>query len=344
MSGKKKQYRRKNARKRGGARSNADRVLAPGAAAVTTSAFGRSKCSYSLACWDAKHPHHLPLPRATGPYTVIRVTRRFSSSDAVNIFGTFYKGSQLDNICCVSSLNETNPMNDPNNMRFQSIDLGNVGAAATLVPSAFSLQIMNPNPLQTTHGTIYAGVMNTQAALANRSDHWSVWADKFVEFQAPRILTAPKLAMRGVQINSYPLNMSVLADFKPIVTGPASGTTTWGGSNSDLEPAGFAPIVVFNATAEDLESSRPQLEFLVTTEYRVRFDLDNVASASHQQHPVAPDHVWADLMSRASSLGNGVIDIVEGVANFGQMAYNGYKSLNKIRAITGHAAPLALTV
>lgn len=263
----------------------------------------------------------MPLPRATGPYTVIRVTRRLSNNARVNIFGTYTAGDSHDAICCVSDQNSAGKMNDPSNAYYYANDMGGIGKAATLVPSAFSIQVMNPNALQTTSGVVYAGVMNTQAAVANRDEVWSVWADKFVEFQNPRILTAPKLALRGVQINSYPLNMSALSDFRQMITRDVTdGPFTW--TDPTAQPKGFAPIVVYNAT----DATPPTLEYLVTTEYRVRFDLDNIASASHKHHPVASDKTWGDLMSRAAALGNGVIDIAEGISNVGQMVARGSKA------------------
>lgn len=316
-------------------------MLAPGAGAVTRNAFGGASTLFrSLACWDAKSPVHLPLPRATGPYTVVRVTRRFSNNARVSIFGTFHRntaqGAGPDTICCIRDANSELDMNAPNNAYFYASDLGGIGAAATIVPSALTLQVMNPNALQTTSGIVYGGVMNTQAAVCNRAETWASYANKFVEFQDPRILTAPKLALRGVQINSYPLNMSALSDFAPISgIGNTEGTFTWDNTSGDdnmgrgtLEPKGFAPIVIYNAT----DDAPPILEYLLTTEYRVRFDLDNVASASHKQHPLATDRCWADLMSRATSLGNGVIDIVEGVANMGQMINRGAGRYRAARA------------
>lgn len=227
-------------------------------------------------------------------------------------------------------------MNAPNNAYYYASDLGGIGAAATIVPAALTLQVMNPNALQTTSGIIYGGVMNTQAAVSNRAETWASYANKFVEFQNPRILTAPKLALRGVQINSYPLNMTALSDFAPVTgLGNTEGVFNWDATSGDLEPRGFAPIVIYNAT----DDTPPTLEYLVTTEYRVRFDLDNVASASHTQHPLATDRCWADLMSRATSLGNGVIDIVEGVANMGQMINRGAGRYNAARA--AEMGPLA---
>lgn len=314
--------------RRAGLRSRGADVLAPGAGAVTRRAFGGASYRHSLACWDAKSPIHLPLPRATGPYTIIRVTRRFSNNARVNILGTYVLGESPNTACCVADVNSAQAMNHPDNAQYYAMDLGGIGAAATVVPSAFSVQVMNPNALQTTAGIVYAGVMHTQAAVAGRAETWDSWANKFVEFQNPRILTAPKLALRGVQINSFPLNMSALADFRPVSgLGSTGGAFTW--TSSEVNVRGFAPIVVYNAT----DAVPPQLEFLVTTEYRVRFDLDNVAAASHKQHPIATDKTWADLMARATSMGNGVIDIVEKVADAGEMMTRGNRALARLGGV-----------
>jgi hypothetical protein len=192
-----------------------------------------------------------------------------------------------------------------------TIDLSGLGDAATLVPSALSVQIMCPAPLQNASGIIYAGVMNTQAAIAGRTETWDSWADKFVQFQNPRLLAASKLALRGVQINSYPLNMSEVSNFTPLRQS-TDGVTTYNPAvvTGLPEPKGWAPIVIYN-------TGDTPLEFLITVEYRVRFDLDHPASASHTHHPVAPDSTWDRLMRHASALGNGVIDIADVVANTG---------------------------
>jgi hypothetical protein len=167
---------------------------------------------------------------------------------------------------------------------------------------------MNPNPIGSTAGIVYAGTMNTQVPLANESRTWTALADQFVEFQNPRILSAGKLALRGVQASGYPLNMSAVSDFSPL-TQDADGVVTY--STAIPEPVGFTPIMVYNVNSV-------QLEYLVTTEFRVRFDLSNPASAGHVHHPVASDFQWDKLMKVASAMGNGVVDIAEAVANSGQ--------------------------
>lgn len=266
-----------------------------------------------MQCWDAKHPAHLALPRAVGPYTTIRATRRVSVNTHANIIGTFHEGHQTtehDNwseIVMVSDVASASPINGPNNTQTTTIDLGGLGPAATLVPAALSVQIMCPTALQDASGIIYAGVMNTQAAIGGRADTWNAYMEKFVQFQNPRLLAASKLALRGVQINSYPLNMTEVSRFTPLRK-EADSAITFGETNA--EPVGWAPIAIYNPGGATLE-------LLITVEYRVRFDLDHPASASHKYHPIASDSTWDKMTRGAVALGNGVMDIADVVANTG---------------------------
>lgn len=310
-------------------RSHATNVLATGVAAAPKKAFGCT-IGHTLHCWDAKHPHHLPLPRAVGPYTVIRATKRITSGRAANIIGSFqFKdgasttpdfGNWSETIM-VSDVNPTAPINQSNNTFASSVELGGLGAAATLVPSALSVQIMCPTALQTASGVIYAGVMNTQAALAGRTETWFSYMEKFVQFQSPRLLAASKLALRGVQINSYPLNMSEVSKFTQL-KGTGDENFAW----EHFNPAGWAPIVIYNP-------SGTTLEMLITVEYRVRFDLDHPASASHSHHPVASDSAWDRLVRQASSLGNGVMDIADVVANAGMSVGRAIAVANRVNNV-----------
>lgn len=299
-------------RHRAANRTNATRVLATGVGAAPKKAFGCS-IGHTLACWDAKHPHHLPLPRAVGPYTVIRATKRVQINSAANVIGTFqvsdgsHREGEWAHLCMISDVAAGAAISGTNNTQATSLPLTSLGAAVTMVPSALSVQIMCPTALQTASGIVYAGVMNTQAKIAGRTDTWTDYMDKFVQFQSPRLLAASKLALRGVQINSYPLNMTEVSKFeKTNYTGGGVFTL----SENTYQPAGWAPIIIYNPDGATLE-------LLITVEYRVRFDLDNPASASHAHHPVAPDSTWDKLVRQASALGHGVMDIADVVANTG---------------------------
>lgn len=339
MARKGRNFRRRRAQ-RPSQRSNATQVLATGVGAAVPRAFG-SRPGYSLACWDAKNPLHLALPRAVGPYTTIRATRRISISSAVNIIGTYQslRGTTLgvdppgewSSTVMVSDVTAGAPIDGNLNSKTTTVDLSGLGPAATLVPSALSVQMMCPTALQSASGIIYAGVMNTQAAIGGRNDTWLDYADKFVQFQNPRLLAASKLALRGVQINSYPLNMSQVSRFT---------TMSWMGdaiatyNRNASEPTGWAPIMIYNPSGADLE-------LLITVEYRVRFDLDHPASASHTHHPIAPDSVWDSLTRAASALGNGVVDIADVVANTGMAVGRSIAVARRVAALARGLPPLA---
>eukprot|EP00959_Pyramimonas_sp_CCMP1952_P399469 8369809-Pyramimonas_sp.AAC.1 len=67
---------------------------------------------------------------------------------------------------------------------------------------------------------------------------------EFISFMRPRLMSAGKLSLRGVQADPYPLNMNSVSSFRPFSQRPA-GNFTWSGS-SRLSPEGWAPIVVVN--------------------------------------------------------------------------------------------------
>jgi hypothetical protein len=246
----------------------------------------------------------------------VRITRRFSSNRNTFVFGTYkFSGTapanvnEWTNLCCIEDVASATNINAAGNAFRRSQPLTFLGAAATCTPSALTLQILNPEPLQTTTGIVYAGVMHTQAEIEGRAQTWADYFNSFVNYMSPRLMSAAKLALRGVQINSYPLDMNEVSNFTTLEELPDGAFDYVTGT---YRPAGWAPIMVYNPDGVDLE-------FLVTTEWRVRFDLLNPASAGHVHHPVATDRTWDTLMQRATSMGNGVHDIVETVANIGNM-------------------------
>jgi hypothetical protein len=296
----------------GPSRTYASNVLTQGCGTVPAKAWG-GRDGMSLHAWDAKMPHHLPLPRAVGPYTTIRATKRVSLAASCFVIGTTQHSNtpssangNWDAIVMISSIDSGLNIDATNNAFRHAVDLG-LESAATLVPSALTVQIMCPTALQTASGFLYAGVMNTQAAIGGRGEKWTTYFDRFVQFQAPRLLSAGKLVLRGIQCNSYPLNMSEVSKFTPLHN-TTDGIFTW--DVDQQEPIGWAPIMIYNP-------GQATLEFLITVEYRVRFDLTNPASASHTQHKVASDSMWGTLMSRASAMGHGVKDIADLIATTG---------------------------
>ena len=312
---------RTQAARRPGIRDRATGVLAQGVGAVPRKPFGSTDLArkLTLACWDAKSQIHLGLPRPVGPYTTVRVTRRFSSPSTALLFGTFkydnsHPGSvqagKWSNMVCAEAVDPANPINGTTNTVKVSSPLTFLSAGtsgATCTPSAFTVQILNPEALQTTTGIVYAGVMNTQAMIGGRSESWTDYFNRFVNFQSPRLLSAAKLALKGVQISSYPLDMNAISDFTQLQQETDANIAF---DNNAPEPQGWTPIMVMNPDAV-------RLEYLVTTEWRVRFDLQNPASAGHQYHQMQTDSTWNEMTKRAVALGHGVRDIAEVVADLG---------------------------
>jgi len=300
---------------------------------------GRSMTRAHPCCHDAFHYAHLPLPRAVGPYSIVRTTQVLQTNKLCVAFGPFYDHSagRWSDICGVSFNDENATVGNASNvnvLKFDSIRNNSSWQGAQCTPSAFSVQVMNPAALQTTSGIIYIGRIRT--ALKWSEDLSSTVKSKFIEFinyNGPRLCSAAKLAFRGVQVDLVPYNMSELANFTPL----SDPTFTQYGAASP-NPYGFAPMLIYNPQGVDLQ-------YLICAEWRVRFDPSNPAQATHQLHPPASESVWAQIQHQAEALGNGVIDIAERVANTGNAVYNAtgamYGAVRGVRALRG-AAQLAL--
>lgn len=171
---------------------------------------------------------------------------------------------------------------------------------------------MNPNALQTTTGIVAAGTYKTQVDIgeigaADPTKSYEDLGTEFISFQAPRLMSAGKLALKGVQCNSYPMNMSELANFQSIRENADYPYTP---STGEFRPAGMAPICIVN------ENEVP-LNYLVTMEWRVRFDPSNPAVAAHRYHGHCSDERYAAYVKHRAMLGHGVYDIADGTARSG---------------------------
>ena len=126
-----------------------------------------------------------------------------------------------------------------------------------------------------------------------------------------RLCSAGKLALRGVKVDAIPYNMSQLADFCPrALINPTPFDREWNEGAFEAQLEGFAPIFIYN-------KNNVALQILVTVEWRVRFDPGNPAYAGHTYHPVATDSCWNDTIRGMEAEGHGVVDMAEGIADFG---------------------------
>jgi len=306
-------------------RSRADRVLAQGTVGAVTKAFGSSGGKMHPQVWNAFHSSHAPLPRSVGPYTVVRTTLLHTSSAANVVIATMQHDLPYANTpgilkkswsqWCVAEVAGAGAIGSTGATKFfKGNPPGNIGGDSTFTccPSAISVQVMCPTALQTASGTVAAAVCPVRLDLSDDGRSWAAIQQDLIAFMRPRLMTAGKLALRGVQLDSYPLSMAACSEFLPMKEeddSPEGTAWTAGGPH----PIGWAPFMFYNGTGQPLQ-------YLITTEWRVRFDIGHPAVSSHTHHGVSTDVGWDHHIRKAIEVAPGVIDIVERIANSGVMA------------------------
>lgn len=312
-----------------GMRAKAARVLAQGATAAPRRAFGSQRASRKKSNGkkngtgkllkqglNATMPLHLGLPRPVGPYTVIRTTQLHTSSARVILFtplrtedGAANQAPLWITACGLEDVNAALPINGDGNTNMIPMPLGSLGGAAEVVPAALTVQVMNQASLQNAGGLFAMCRINQQMQLGGETRTWNTLGNEIISFYRPRLLTGAKLALRGVISSAYPLNMQEFADFAGHV-GSFANPVAW---DTRIATAALSPIAFIQQSATPVDIS-----FMVTIEWRVRFDPLNPATASHTFHQSLPDEAWNGIVGAASAMGHGVEDIVEGVANAGE--------------------------
>jgi len=301
-----------------------------GVGAVTKYPFPKKKKSAKngngrrCASWrqglNALSPTHLPLPRAVGSYSVIRTTDTINSANRGMLFGVF-KGPRTEftdtvwlNTCGVlvpGGTGLTDAINASGNAYFvesTAISAASL-AGARMVPAAITLQVMNGEALQSSSGIVYIGRSKTVLDLMGDTRSWETVFKELISYSAPRLCSAGKLALRGVQVNAIPNNMSVLSDFVP--RGIANNAyQTWNEGDYSVDFEGFAPIFVYNPEGV-------ALNFLLTIEWRMRFDPLNPAYAGHTLYRPSSEQTWSNAIADAESIGHGVVDIADVTADVG---------------------------
>jgi hypothetical protein len=187
-------------------------------------------------------------------------------------------------------------------------------------PSAISVQIMGNDSLNAAKGQLAAGVVPANMDLRSTVRKWSDISGEFVSYFRPRLLSGGKLALRGVQMNSHPLNMSDCSDFREMFNSANTELNAVAWSITNVAPEGWAPMFIANPDESDLT-------LLVTVEWRVRFSIGHPAVSSHSHHGVSSDRTWDDHVRAAVKVLPGVVDIVENVAQRGLAVAHAYAAL-----------------
>ena len=330
---------------------------------------GGSSGGNPLLCMDATIPRHLALPINVGPYTVTRTTTVVKSSAPVSGFGFFRTleslaqgtpaiASQREGWAPMVGFAAPNATGAPNVFTkfYGCPQLKELGESATLAPAAMTVQIMDSNSLSgsdAAKGVLYVGASKTQMRLKDSNQTWDSIGQDFVSFQAPRLCSGPKLALRGVKVNARPFNVTELMDFDVVVpnllsdgdltygdkVAPWSSTAVGGPTDESKELQthslkGFSPIMVYNPNLEELQ-------FIVTCEWRVRYNYGHPASSTHQVHNAASTRTWDILQKGMDALGHGCVDIVEDIAQQGALAIRN-ATYNMGRRAIGRGMPMLM--
>lgn len=335
--GRKKNKERKKVRNNA-SRATGTRILAQGAGGrAPRKAFGGvGKQHYSSSvpkslpagAWDATCSSHAALPRAVGPYTVVRTTRMFTSSAPTILFGTFTSSRNAagglaydaqktwSNVIAAEAAGST-PVAGTLFRSIPSPSGKAAGSTFSCVPAALTVQVMCPQSVMMANGQCAMAVVPARIDLTNSQSGWLLLNAELISYFKPRLLTGGKLALRGVQASSMPLSMTQCSEFLGMTEHVEGGVPTaqpWN-TAANLTPEGWAPIVFINGTASNLPEQPSEFTFLVTVEWRVRFEMDNPAVSSHTHHGVSTDSSWEEGIRRATAILPGIIDIVEKVAN-----------------------------
>mgnify|MGYP003571919303 CR=1 FL=1 len=327
-------------RKSNGRRSTADKVQAQGTGKAVSVPFGPGGGGAKsvvprlpAGCWDAFSSAHAPLPRAVGAYTTVRTSRIVNTTSRFALVGTFARFGGLSgaadgrpvwtNICCATEASPgpaAGAIGSTASTTFYGIpspipDTTNgAQGAGTLCPSAVSVQVMGQDALSSAAGQVAAAVCPVRLDLRGTTRTWPDLEAQFIAYFRPRLMSAGKLTLRGVQMDSHPLSMAEVSDFRGVQEIPldVAGVTpnSWSLADAPYDPTGWAPMVIYNP-------GNANLSLLISIEWRVRFDLSNPAVASHTHHGVSTDASWEKHIAAATRQLPGVIDIVEKVANTG---------------------------
>ncbi len=312
-----------------------------GVGAVTASAYPKRaarrrnprgvQCTAAMAkrYLNANNPAHLPLPRAVGGYTTIRTTDVIEDIGTGAMFGAFKgPGNQFTETCWLDILgvrpagggldlavsSAANPNGNGGNAVFMTSAALSAGSlnGARLVPAAITIQVMNSESMQNADGIAYIGRSKTVLDLMGDTRTWRTVFNELVAYSSPRLCSGGKLALRGVQVNAIPNNLSVLSDFVPRRIA-VSGQHVWTEATFATDLEGFAPIFIYNP-------DEIGLKVLVTIEWRMRFDPLNPAYAGHTVHTPASETTWSKVIADAEAMGHGVEDIADVAADAGMAA------------------------
>lgn len=285
-----------------------------------TKAVTRSVIQHGL---NAFHPLHIPLPISTGKYNVIRVCADFTSDNYLTLIGAMdyasagshtYHDSVWTNYGGIAKAQGTDLMTGQWSALALPSPTGNDSRGfASVVPSAVSVQVLNPASLNTAAGVVYMGRCSTILSGVEGSDTRNVadFCNALLSYSSSKRISGARLAMSPQQINCVPADLNDLTAFREL--GPPSDQASpqtsfaW---DTNYDFAGFKPAYIINP-------QKQTLSYRVCIEYRVRLSPFNPMHNTQQLHKPVSHDMWHKIVGTAESVGHGVEDAgVVGAAGY----------------------------
>lgn len=265
----------------------------------------------ALSRYDPRTQGHLPGPRASGPYTVVRervtinMQTNISGQHTVLLIGPFVKGSfQASGGEAMSSLVAVKGVGQDEPGVTETLHVSNLFHGTTYKSKSCSLHSMHAELTCTgassgmvPSGNVFAGAITQPLSRTN----WGKWEDIGHTLQtrrAFRMFSAYETMTKPISICSYPLDAVEHTEFLWMAGSAHS---------SDEMSRALTPIVFVlgpTASANDFTVS-------LTLEWRVRESLDPILQSTHRAHVPVPESVWSQLGAHLATVGGFVRSTAE---------------------------------
>jgi hypothetical protein len=296
---------------------------------------------------NAFHSLHVPLPISTGKYNVIRTKTIKATDSYLSLIGPMdfqlasntYTGGMWTNYGGIFADTGTQTVNGNYGVAILPSPTGSDSRGwAEVVPSAFSVQIVNTQSLTNASGIVYMGRCSQTLSGPESGDSRTIsdFSNALLSYADYKALSGAALAMKPQQINLMPANISELSDFKELGPPADQAATptlmTWDGGH---DFAGFKPAFVINP-------DRIPLSITICCEWRVRLSPFNPMHNTQTLHKPTSHDTWHNILATAESAGHGVEDVgIAGAAGY-MMSGAGEGLLAEAGAYISSAATAAL--
>lgn len=210
------------------------------------------------------------------------------------------------NTCAILFKTLVNPINAANGARTRKVSGGNL-SRMSVVPTACTIRIMNPETLNSTSGSVYVGQIKTKEDLRDYVKSAATIADELVSFCGAKSYSAASLAVRPIEVSCVPVDMTDLSSFYEMNVSAQSEDITYADSSFGEYPAGLAPVFISNPNGVPLTVE-------VSMKFRVRHGIESPFHSAMPLRPPGSERDWYDGIKTVLEDGVHFVGQIAGVA------------------------------